>query len=210
MKTLFGMLTLWLITSCSTTRIVDSWKNNDYTNYSPKKVLVIGLTENLTARTLFEEQLTNELVKRNIQALESYNIFEHKFTNAKQTEEDINEQVHKLSKQGFDAILISAVKGVDEKVSYHDNSYGGIYYGRPFRHYYYISQDIYFDRGYYDKYKVYHVEASLFNLKEEGDKSLVWVASYNIVDPNEIKSTVSNYVDAIIKSLEKEQLIVKK
>lgn len=47
----------------------------------------------------------------------------------------------------------------------------------------------------------------MFNLKENNDKSLVWVASYDIVDPREVNTTVTNYVKAIIKSLEEHQLI---
>ena len=48
-----------------------------------------------------------------------------------------------------------------------------------------------------------------YNLKEENDKSLVWVASYDIINPKKITSTVNQYVASIIKSLEKEQIVLK-
>jgi hypothetical protein len=95
-------------------------------------------------------------------------------------------------------------------VTYSGNTYGRDYYWRRFGRYYYLTQDIYQVQGYYSKYKVYHVESSLFDLKQNNDKSLVWVASYDIIDPQTITKTVTNYVDAIIKSLEKEHLIVAK
>jgi hypothetical protein len=89
------------------------------------------------------------------------------------------------------------------------DNYRRDYYWRQFGRYYYLYQDIYFIEGYYTKYKVYHVEASLYNLKEDNDKSLIWVATYDIVDPKQINSTINKYVKAIISSLEKEQIINK-
>ncbi|MBC8753516.1 hypothetical protein H2O64_02460 [Kordia sp. YSTF-M3] len=210
MKVLYYTLTLLLLASCSTARMTDTWTNKEYTNYQPKKVLIVGLTENLTARQIFEEQLKNELADRGIVAVESYTVFKPSFTNLKQTQEAIEQEISRVSKQGFDAILISAVKGVDEKETYSGDRYRTDYYWRRFGRYYYLHQDVYLVEGYYNKYKVYHIEASLYNLKEDSDKSLVWVASYNIVDPKQISTTVTNYVTAIIKSLEQEELIRKK
>jgi hypothetical protein len=210
MKILYYTLTLLLLASCSTARMTDTWTNKEYTNYQPKKVLIVGLTENLTARQIFEEQLKNELADRGIAAVESYTVFKPSFTNLKQSKEDIEQEINRVSKQGFDAILISAVKGIDEKETYSGDRYRTDYYWRRFGRYYYLHQDVYLVEGYYNKYKVYHIEASLYNLKEDSDKSLVWVASYNIVDPKQISTTVNNYVTAIIKSLEQEKLISKK
>jgi hypothetical protein len=187
--------------------MVDSWKSEEYTNYQPKKVLIVGITQNLTARKLFEDQLKNEFLSRNIEAVESFEVFESSFTSAKQTEEDITKEVEKLSNKGFDAVLISAVKGVDEKTTYSGDTFVRDYYWRRFGRYYYLYQDAYFVEGYYNKYKVYNIEAALYDLKSDNEKSLVWVASYNIVDPKKIDTTVNDYVSVIIASLEKEGYI---
>lgn len=207
MKSLMYIFVLALLVSCSTARVTDSWINNDYTNYQPNKILIIGLTDNLSGRTLFEEQLKKELSNRGIEAVESYKVFKPTFTSSKQTEEEIDEEIKRLSKDGFDAVLISAVKGVDEKISYSGDDFRTNYYWRRFGRYYYLTQDVYHVNGYYNKYKIYHIEASLYNLKEDNDKSLVWVASYDIIDPKQINKTVTNYVTAITKSLEKHQII---
>lgn len=207
MKRFICVFALLFLSSCCSTRMVDSWLNNDYVNYHPKKVLIVGITDNLTARKIFEQELKNELVKRGVLAVESYDAFDLTFQNSKQTEEDINKEVKKLINDGFDAILTSAVKGVDEKTSYTNDSFITGYYWRHFGRYYYLYQDVYFQPGYYNNYKVYNIESSLYNLNESKDKSLVWVASYQIVDPNTIGNTVNNYVKAIIKALEKETII---
>lgn len=200
---------VFLIFGCSSTKMLDSWKNTEYTTYHPKKVLILGITDNLTARIRFEQQLKSELNKRGITAIESNNVFKSTFTNSKQTEEDIQREVDRLSDQGFDAILISAVKGVDERITYSGNMYRTDYYWRRFGHYYYLYQDVYFDPGYYNKYNIYNIEASLYDLNQKDDKSLVWVGSYGIYDPQTINNTVKDYVGAIIKSLENEGIIIK-
>lgn len=207
MKTHLYILMIALLTSCAAPRVTDSWVSKDYTKYQPKKVLIIGLTDNMNGRTLFEDQLKRELTNRGIEAVESYTVFQPKFTSSKQTEADIEEEIQRLSQDGFDAVLISAVKGTDERVSYSGDNFRTYYYWRRFGRYYYLAQDVYYLEGYYDNYKIYHIEASLYNLKENNDKSLVWVASYDIVDPKKVNTTVTNYVTAIVKSLEDHQII---
>ena len=208
MKAYTYILGVIFLASCSSARVTDSWVNEEYKDYQPKKILIVGLTDNLNGRVLFEEQLKTELANRGIETVESYDVFRPIFTSLKQTEGDIQKEVERISKEGFDAILISTVKGVDEKTSYSGDTYMRNYYWRRFGRYYYLAQDVYHLEGYYTKYKIYHIEASLYNLKEDNDKSLVWVASYDLVDPKQINTTVTDYVKAIVKSLEQEHVIV--
>lgn len=207
MKILWYLLTMVLLLNCSSTKLVDSWVDQESVNFTPKKVLVLGITDNLTARKIFEGELTKELQIRNINAVESFNVFTTSFISTKQTEDNIEKEVERLSENGFDAILISTVKGVNQKTVYSVDMYRTDYYWRRFGRYYYFYQDVYFDPGYYENYNIYNVEASLFDLKNHEDKSLVWVASYNIIDPKSINTTVKEYVKAIIETLEKEAII---
>ncbi|REE07728.1 MULTISPECIES: hypothetical protein [Winogradskyella] len=210
MKATIYVIIILILVSCSSVKMTDTWVDKELIISKPKKVLVVGLTDNLTARKIFEEQLKTKLKNRGIEAIESYNVFKPTFTSLKQTEEDIQNEIVKLTNDGFDAILISAVKGVDEKESYSGDKYIVDYYWRGFGLYYFLYQDVYLTEGYYEKYKVYHIESSLYNLKTKDEKSLVWVASYDLVDPKKINSSVSKYVKAIINALEKEQIIPNK
>ena len=98
MKSFYYIVALLLLTGCSTARMTDTWVNKEYTNYQPKKVLIVGLTDNLIARKMFEEQLKTELINRGIDAVESYDVFKPTFTSLKQTEEDIEKEVKRISK----------------------------------------------------------------------------------------------------------------
>lgn len=207
MKLFYSIVILCTLVSCSSARIMDSWKSDVYTDYQPKKVLIVGITDNLTARKIFEQSLKEKLLKRNVLAVESSLVFEKDFMDSRQTQEQIDKEVNRFVAEGYDAVLISAVKGVDNQTSYSGKQFSSGYYWHHFGRYYYLYQDVYFEPGYYNSYKVYHIEASLYNIKTDNDKSLVWVASYDIVDPVNITSTVNDYAKAIVKSLEEASII---
>jgi len=207
MKRIFLIIGLLVLASCSSVRFVDSWRNQEITSFTPKKLLVIGMTDNLTARKIFEEDLKNALILRNINAVESTTVFDKTFTSSKKSEEEINQMIKEISKEGFDAVIITAVKGVEEKRNYSSVYYTVGYRWTHFGHYYFRFQDVYYKPEYYGSYKVYNVETSIYNINEDDDKSLIWVGSLNLVDPQKITSTVKGYVVKIIKQLEREKLI---
>ena len=63
--------------------------------------------------------------------------------------------------------------------------------------------------NYYNDYKIYHIETSLYNIAQEETKSLVWVGTFDIASPQNITTTVKDYVERIIKQMEKENVIRK-
>ena len=134
-------------------------------------------------------------------------IFESAFTDSKKSIEEIDKMVSGLSEKGFDAVIITAVKGVEERSSYDPGYYSIGYHWRRFGSYYYRFQDIYYNPGYYNEYKVYDVETSIYNLNKSENKSLVWVGAFQIVNPKTITSTVQEYVEEIINQLENQGII---
>ena len=98
MKHLAYLFLVVIIYNCSSVKMADSWRSSDYKNYKPQKVMIIGITENLTARKKFEEQLKIELQDRGVEAVESYDVFEPTFTSLKQTEEDIQKEMKRIKK----------------------------------------------------------------------------------------------------------------
>jgi len=207
MKKIAFVLGFLMVASCSSTRFVDSWKNKEITSFQPQKLLVIGITDNLTARKIFEEELKIAFLRRGINAIESSEVFNKSFTDSKKSEEQIEVMIERLLENGFDAAVITAVVGVDDKRQYHSGYYalGDRWY--RFGRYYYRFQNVYYTPEYYNDYKVYHVETSIYNIKEDTDKSLVWVGTFDIVDPHDITSTVDDYVERIVIQLEREKLI---
>ena len=210
MKKIIFILGILAFTACSSTRLVDSWKNKEIAVFNPQKLLVIGMTENLTARKIFEEKLKEQFINRGINAYESSTALDQSFTASKRSEEEIEMMKEELLQQGFDAIVISAIVGIDDKTIRRSGHYTfGYNWWYRFGPYFYRFQDIYYTPDYYEDYKVFHIETSIYNISGDEDKSLVWVGTFNIVDPVNITSTVKNYVARIIGQLERENLIKK-
>ena len=207
MKKLIYFFLFSLLIGCSSTRLVNSWKNPDIQNFNPKKLIVVGMTQNLNGRTLFEQKLKDELSLRGINTIKSLEIFNPDFTHSKKTEEDIKEIVKVLNKKGVDAVLVTAVKGIENKKIEHRGYYNIDYRYNRFRNYYFIYQDIYYQPSYYDKYKIYHVESSLYNINSDSERTLIWTGYIDLIDPSAVDKTVNSYVTEVIKCLEKEQLI---
>ena len=209
MKRFLILIVLIVLMGCSSTKFIVSWKNPEISSFNPSKVMVMGITDNLAARKIFEQDFKKALSLRNINAVESIAVLNNNFTNSKQSEEDIDEMIKEIAKDGFDAVIITAVKGVEKQKSYYDNYPLVGYSLSRFGGYYYWYQDIYYTPKYYETYNVYHLETSIYNLNSSENKSLVWVGSFNIVDPEKISKTVKDYVEKMILQLENENILSK-
>lgn len=204
----YGYIILVLLfVSCHTTKTTKSWKNNQYQNYHPNKILILGVTPNIEAKTIYEKELKNAFIKKNIDAFEATKVLSPAFSTNKQDELAIDKEVKYLKDLGFDAIIIAAIKGFDEKTPFDSAIFKIEDYSYGFENYYFLNQDIYYNRDYYIKYKVFHLEVSLYNLTSKNEKALVWIGAYDLVDPQKVKETIKKCVRKIIESLEKEDLI---
>ena len=210
MKIFIKIIFALFLVGCSSIKLNESWKNPAFIDFDPGNILIVGVTPDFEARSNFEFQLVTELNARNITAIQSTVVFEKLFQDATQTEAEIEAQITKLLTVGYDTVLISTVKGVEENESRSGASSKLDYNLQRFLGNYFTSQEEYFDQGNYKNYKVFCVETFLYSLKEDTRKSLVWSGNYDIVDPKNVSKTINNYVKMVIKSLENEKLISKK
>ncbi|MBC8757043.1 hypothetical protein H2O64_20390 [Kordia sp. YSTF-M3] len=209
MKRLFFLLVLLVITviSCTTTQLIDNWKNPDIDRYEPQKVLIVGLTSNIEARQKFEKQLKDELELRGSEAVGSLTLFDPSFRTEKMTEEELKALEDKLIDDGFDTILFTKIIGVEDKVAYKENYHNYDETYRKFTDEYLRYQDIYYNPEYYDQYTIYHSETSMYCICPTKDRELIWKGYIDIVDPTSIDESVDDYVKLAIAVLEEQQLI---
>ena len=103
---LFSMLTIvFLMTSgCSSTVMTGSWKAPNF-NGQVKKVYVIGIAKQDTARRIFEDDFRTQLATYGVTGISSYNELP--------TSQEINKEViaAKASANGADAIMIARTIG---------------------------------------------------------------------------------------------------
>ncbi len=208
MKTLLSLLFALALFSCSSTRFADSWSNESLApGFRSEKMLVLAMTDNLTARQVFEDELSSALQRRSMQAMQAYNALETGITSGPLSETELDRMADDLSGQGFDAVMITSVIGVEQHHQHLTGTgYTYDYYGR-FGRYYYRYQDIYYQPQAVREYHVYHVETAVYQLQVADQNHLVWVGSFDITDPINIRRTVDDYVKSLMNQLEKAGII---
>lgn len=207
MKYLASFVFLLLLLNCSSTQLVESWKNPDIDNYEPTKVLIVGLTSDMSARKKFEKQLKKEFEKRDVIAVMSLDILKGDELNERMTEADLNALETQLILDEYDTILLTKIIGVDDRIAYRKDYGGYDETRRRFTEEYLMYQDIFYNPEYYREYTIYHAETSMYCICPTKDRELIWKGYIDITDPTNIEQTVKDYVRLAILVLEEEQLI---
>jgi len=196
-----------LLTGCSSTSLVENWKNPDIVLFHANKVLIVGMTQNDEARTEFETSLRKEFSKRNVEAMRSLDVFDVSFTDSRKTEKELDDVEQSLLDKDFDAILFTKITGSEDRESFLKSiSRWNNYQGR-FNDDYISNQDIYYDQGYYDKFTVYHAETTLYCICEGKERAMIWRGSIDISDPKNIQKTIKDYIKLVVLAMEDQDLI---
>ncbi|WP_297694497.1 hypothetical protein [uncultured Eudoraea sp.] len=199
-----------LVMGCSSTELVDSWKNPDIVIFDASKVLVVGMTSNLKGQEDFETKMKRQFTKRGVEAMRSIDLFDVGFTDSERSEEELDDVEQSLLDKDFDAILFTKILGAEDKQTFRKNMADlDSYYG-TFKEDYISHQDIYYDENYYDEYKVYRAETSLYCICVGKERQLIWRGIIDITDPSNIKNTVDDYVKLVVFALEEQDLIFHK
>ncbi|MFD1096298.1 hypothetical protein [Salegentibacter chungangensis] len=204
MKRLLPIIFLILV-SCSTSRLVESYRNPDIDNPKINKILVIGITPKDKTRKRFEKNLVQEFRKRDIQGVASIDFFDPYFTSSKQSEHDLAELEEKLLDLGFNTVLMSRIKSVQDKVSLGQafKSFSG-----NFSRDYYQNQALYLDEPDNTK-KIYITETALYRLSRNKNKEVIWRARIDLINPKIIDNSINEYIDILISALGTEDLLNK-
>jgi hypothetical protein len=99
---LFAAAGLFLLSSCATTKIVGSWKDNTV-NGTFRKVVVVGVFEAYDTRKIFEYDFADRLKARGVEAIPSYHIFPGDKLPTKEV------SVAEFRKRGLDHVLVTRV-----------------------------------------------------------------------------------------------------
>ncbi|WP_422090142.1 hypothetical protein [Tenacibaculum ovolyticum] len=204
------LLTLVVIfNSCTTTQLVQQWKNPEIDTLTISKVLIIGMTPNIEVRDQFEKLLKKEFELRGVDAVVSLDIFEPDFTTEKKTKKELKVIENILTANFFDAVLFTKVIGIEDKEVFLEEYKEKKYLDVKFKEDYYNHQDILEDSRYYKKYKIYNAESSLYCICPTKDRELIWKGYIDVVNPTSLKETVNDYVNLLILVLEKQNLLEK-
>ncbi|MEM8848249.1 MAG: hypothetical protein AAGD17_14210 [Bacteroidota bacterium] len=196
-----------LFAGCASPKLVSSWKSPDADSYAVYKVLVVGMTQDEEIRTVFETRLRDALRAKGFEAERSMELFDKEFTTSEKTEADLNEVEQRLLAEGFDAILLTKVVGSENRETFRrrigniDNLYN------QFSNDYLDNQSVYYDTNYYDTFKIYTAETSLYCICLEKERALVWRGNINVAEPVKLEKTIDSYIKVIEDSMQKEAIL---
>lgn len=216
-KLICSLALLILISSCSSIKVVDSWKSETANSIKDNNILVIARTQNKQARIAFEQAMANQMRANGIKATESFRKFPNMLPDEKLSEEKLNNFVEFLNNEGYDGIIVTVVKDMRESTqtseqggyyagasyfpSYYPSYYGGFYgyYAHPMS---YSTYGNYVPSTYTTTtVKTFIVETVIYDLAQEEAKQLVAVVTSQIEDPQDVTKNAEEYTKKVSESL---------
>ena len=205
-----------LFSSCSSVKVIDSWKSDRISTIKDNNFLVVARANNLQAQIAFENEIVKQMKSNGYQATASYS----KFGEMKPNEPKLESNKEKLKKilelEGFNAVILTVMKDYREETRLEkEGGYytGGNYYGYYPRYYsgfypYYYNPISYHSMGNYveETYttnisKLYILETTIYNLDESEENQLVAVITSKIDNPETASGAAKGYVKEISKKL---------
>ena len=206
-KAVLFLCILLMIFSCSSSKMIQQYKNPVVLSFKANKVLVIGVSSDKELRAIFEKRVVNALEKENVNAVKSIDFFESEFRSNKQSMEQLNSIENKLLDAGFDAILFAKVTDKESRITlvYSYMNFKNKY--QTFGDYYYHNQHLNYKEEAH-RYQVYTTETSLFCICSAKERSLVWHAEIEVIDAHKVNRNMNQYLQLLVKSLRENQLLV--
>jgi hypothetical protein len=194
MKKLMIMLSI-LAASCSSTKIVQSWKAPD-ASYTPEhfqKVLIIALAKDEPTRRLAE----NKFATRSSNFHASYLIFPNK-----QIISEGERFQSVITENGFDCIVTLRLLGKDKEGTWVAGSYKGGYW--DYRNSFYTA---YYQPGYFEENTIYAIETTVFSVKQD---KLLWSGISSTTNSSSIKRAVDQVLKEVVIQMKKNKFITEK
>lgn len=209
------ILTVLCLNSCSSFKIIKSWKAESADSISDEKILVVGRSTDMDIRRAFENAITKKFVDAGLNAIPSHTQFPEFNPAAKVTEEQ-KEQIRSILEQnGYNGVVLTVLKDYQEQsrevgaekyettVFYGGATYPDAYGG--FYNYFYLPGTYSADQvslkteGTTITSKLYILETVVYDLTlEEGKQLVAWVTA-SIENPDDSPSIASSYANTVAK-----------
>ncbi len=109
-KIALGLLILVLFSSCSSVKLMDSWKSADFQAVKSSKILIAAKSPDLEVRKSYEIAIANQLKNQGIDAVEMHKIFPDFEEKENPTEEEVAEIIKQFDAEGITSVLVTSLK----------------------------------------------------------------------------------------------------
>ncbi len=196
-----------ILSGCSSTKLVSTWKNPDIVLFDAYKVLVVGMAQDENVRIEFETRLKERLNKKGVEAMRSIDLFDVQFTSSEKSEKELSEVEQQLLDKGFDAILFTKVVGTENKRTFRERMRNLNNMYTDFSNDYLEHQDIYYDSGYYETFNIYQTETSLYCICVDKERELIWRGNIDVSEPVNMDKTIDSYIKLIAEKMKEQEVL---
>lgn len=209
------LLAALLLTSCSSFKVINSWKAETAASMQDKKILVIGRTADKDIRMAYENAITKKFVEAGYNAISSYTQFPDYNPVTKITEEQKQQIRSILEKNGYNGVVVTSLKDYQEQsrevgAEKYETTvyYGGMNYPTAyggFYNYFYMPGSYSADQVSRDTSgstitsKLYILETVVYDLELEDGKQLVAWVTASIENPDDSPSVATAYANSVAK-----------
>lgn len=197
----------FLLSSCSNTMVVSSWKADKVPSSNYKNIIVLGIInqKDRSLRIELENSMVKQLRNLGYNAVSAMDKFGPKAFN-KVNEDSIASE---LVNSGFNAVITTSLLDKSKEHSYNPGNVRyqpmGIYYNR-FGRYYTTIYDRVYTPGYYTTQTNFFLETNLYDLST---KELVYSVQGKSFDPSSASALSIDYSKAIVKDMKSKGILTK-
>jgi hypothetical protein len=211
---LFTAAAIWTLTLCSlavlpvangkATKLLASWKNPDYSGSKPRRILVIGMSENPEVRADFEDDLSSALANDGLEVIPGNTIL-FRPDSAELEPDYLRAQIRDFK---IDAVLVSRLVKVDKKTTYIPGHSYVVPYGyyQSFYGYYHTAYRQVYSPDYLREDTTVRVETN-FYAANLSDGELIWTGISDSFNPKSAKKVIDGLVKLIVKELTMQNLL---
>lgn len=192
---LFILVMATALASCSTTSLIQSWKDAELT-HSYKHLMIIGISDSQQTRQLYEKHFVAELKKINVTATPSYQLIDSK--------QKVNREtvVAAIKETDIDAVLVTYLVSADAEIKHRDSPLGASYSGTAEGSE--ISATIVTNRGSSRTEEVFVLKNDLY---ETQTKTLVWSVQTETVGPDSIDQVITEVTALLIDRMMSDDMV---
>jgi hypothetical protein len=193
----FGLVILCLGACSTAAPIVSEWRNPAYGSASFKRILVGGLGGETSVRRNFEDEFLAQFRAAGIDALPSYRYI------AEDEKIDETKLKQAAQKAGADAVLFARSIQVEQKTQLTPTYFPYTSFGVFGSHVGASWHGLGGAPGVY-RYNEYVSETTLYDVVKN---EMVWTGTIKTTEPENVRSAIRSYADAVIKALAEKDLI---
>ena len=174
----------FLTASCATTKLTETWRDDNYRG-TIRKIVVVGIFKEPDTRMIFEDEFADRLRARGVDATASHKII----SDAEQPDKDI--VIGKIRALGADTVLVARVIDMEMQTVHVSGQYYAVpaYYGSYGMYYGYSYRP-----GYTEQEGFAYMETNLYNT---GDEKLVWSGR----STTKLSATRYELIQAFVKTM---------